>query len=165
MGDSINGGRAAPLGIAMLAALLATGCTRVRDHKGYVVDRSLINQIEPGVDNQDSVSKTLGRPSFASEWDSGTTWYFLARDTRQLAFSTPEPVSQMLLTIRFNGQDVSSVQKTGLETIRHVPIYGKRTPVLGRERSFFSELFGNIGAVGSAGQTAPTADNPRGGGN
>lgn len=155
-------------GVAALtvAAAMLGGCTSVRDHKGYVVDSTLINTVQPGVDTRDSVYKTLGRASFESQFDAGRTWYYIARDTRQLAFATPHPVAQMLLTVRFapNGE-VASVQKTGMETIRHVDLYGKKTPTLGRESGFLSELFGNIGTVGSGGVAggAPTSDNPSGG--
>jgi len=155
--------RAALLPLALLGLAGVTGCASVRDHKGYIVDSSLIDTVAPGIDTRDSVYKTLGRASFESQFDKGRTWYYLAQDTRQLAFSTPHPVSQMLLTVRFapNG-DVASVQKTGLETLRNVSLYGKRTPVLGSNRGFISELFGNIGSVGGVGQSGPTADNPDG---
>ncbi|WP_420141118.1 outer membrane protein assembly factor BamE [Sphingomonas sp.] len=148
-------------GVVSLATLLVLGgCTRVRDHKGYVVDTVLVDSVAAGVDNRDSVTKMLGRPSFASEWDGGSTWYYVSRDTRQLAFSTPHAVSQMLLTVRFASDgEVASVQKTGLETTRDVRLYGKKTPVRGSDRGFFAELFGNISAGGGS-QQGPTADNP-----
>ena len=150
----------APLALLGLAALSA--CTSVRDHKGYIVDSTLINTVEPGIDTRDSVYKTLGRASFVSQFDKERSWYYLARDTRQLAFSTPNPTTQMLLTVRFaaNG-DVVSVQKSGLERVRDVSLYGQRTPVLGSHRGFLTELFGNIGTVGGNNSSgAPTADNP-----
>lgn len=146
----------------LLGATLLAGCQRVRDHKGYVVDSQLINSIAPGVDNRDSVVKTLGRPSFQSEFDGGATWYYFSRETRQFGYTNPRPVSQILLSVRFaQSGDVASVQKTGVETIRKVSLYGKTTPTLGRNKSFFSELFGNIGTGGQGG-SAPTADNPDG---
>jgi outer membrane protein assembly factor BamE (lipoprotein component of BamABCDE complex) len=147
--------------IAALAVVALGGCAEVRDHKGYVVDTTLINSVQPGVDTKDSVMKTLGRPTFDSQFDQGNTWYYLSRTTRQLAFSTPHPTEQTLLAVRFarNG-DVASVQKTGVETIRDVQVYGKKTPVLGAHRTFFSELFGNISAGSS--DRASTADNPGG---
>jgi len=147
--------------IATLGLLALTGCAEVRDHKGYVVDTTLINTVQAGVDNRDSVTKTLGRPTFDSQWDGGSTWYYLGRDTRSLAFSTPKPVSQTLLAVRFaaNG-DVTSVQRTGVETVREIKPYGRKTPVLGSHRTFFSELFGNI-APGTT-DKASTADNPGG---
>lgn len=156
MAPSVKRGAIAALGLVALA-----GCAQVRDHKGYIVDNTLINTVQPGVDNKDSVAKTLGRPTFASEWDGGNTWYYLARDTRSLQFRAPSPVSQTLLTVRFasNG-DVASVQRTGLETVRDVKLYGRRTPVLGSHRTFLSELFGNI-APGAT-DRASSADNPGG---
>ena len=147
--------------IAALAVVTLGGCAEVRDHKGYVVDTTLINSVQPGVDTKDSVMKTLGRPTFDSQFDQGNTWYYLSRTTRQLAFSTPHPTEQTLLAVRFasNG-DVASVQRTGVETIRDVQVYGKKTPVLGARHTFFSELFGNIQAGSS--DRASTADNPGG---
>lgn len=146
-----------------LAALGMAGCQRIRDHKGYVVDSQLIGSVQPGIDNRDSVAKTLGRPSFQSEFDGGGTWYYFARETRQFGFGMPRPIGQTLLTVRFaRSGDVTSVQKTGLETIRDVNLYGPRTPTLGRNRGFFAELFGNIGTGAGAGGGAPTADNPEG---
>ena len=145
-----------------VAGLALSGCQRIRDHKGYVVDSQLINSVQPGIDNKDSVSKTLGRASFQSEFDGGGTWYYFARETRQFGFGLPRPIGQTLLTVHFAPSgDVTAVQKTGLETIRPVSLYGRTTPTLGRNRGFFSELFGNIG-TGAAGKNAPSADNPDG---
>ncbi|QJU60004.1 outer membrane protein assembly factor BamE [Sphingomonas sp. AP4-R1] len=144
-----------------LGAVLLSGCTRIRDHKGYVVDSTLVESVQPGVDNRDSVMKTLGRPSFASEFDDGATWYYLSRETRQFAFTNPKPVQQVLLAVHFTKTgDVLNVKKTGTETIANVTPYGKKTPTLGRNRGFFADLFGNIGAGGANATRAPTADNP-----
>jgi len=155
------GSRALALSGMALALGLAGGCSRLRDHKGYTFDQTLVQSVQPGIDNRDSVAKTLGHASFESEFDGGGTWYYVSRDTRALAFSTPRPVKQLIVAVRFAPDgNVSSVQKTGLETIRDVRIYGKTTPTLGRHTGFFSELFGNIGTVGGTGAAGPTADNP-----
>lgn len=145
---------------AAAALVLAGGCTRVVSHKGYVVDSVLANSVQPGVDNQASVSKTLGRPSFTSEFD-GRTWYYWSRTTRQFSFQNPRPLEQMLLAVTFDPQgNVTKVSKTGTETIASIHPVRDKTPTLGRDRGFFSELFGNIGQVGAAGTAAPTTDNP-----
>jgi outer membrane protein assembly factor BamE (lipoprotein component of BamABCDE complex) len=148
------------IGLASLA--LAGGCSRVRDHKGYVVDTSLIDTVKAGVDNRDSVSKTLGHPTLESQFDGGTDWYYLSRDTRQLAFANPRPTAQMLMTVKFDRDgNVTGVSKSGLERVAQIsPAHGK-TPTLGRNRSFFQELFGNIGQLGQSGQSGGTADNPQ----
>ncbi|HEX8447544.1 MAG TPA: outer membrane protein assembly factor BamE [Sphingomonas sp.] len=148
--------------VALAALVLTSGCARIRDHKGYVPDNALIATIAPGVDNRASVERTLGRPSFVGQFDD-SVWYYLSRNTNQLAFGKPKPVDQMLLAVRFDGAgNVVSATRTGKETIASISPNGDKTPTLGRHTSFFSELFGNIGRVGASGQAATTADNPTG---
>ncbi len=156
--------RAAMVVLAGAVLMTAGGCARIRDHKGYVVDSTLIGTVQPGIDNRDSVAKTLGRPSFAGEFDSDRSWYYVSRDTRQLAFSRPKAVAQTILAVRFDAAgNVVAVEKGGMEKVVSIsPVAGK-TPTLGRERGFFAELFGNIGRVGGAGGTSQgggTTDNP-----
>ena len=142
------------------AATLASGCAQVRDHQGYLVDETLASSIQPGIDNRDSVSGTLGRPTFVGQFDS-RDWYYVSRTTRNLGFQMPRPIEQTVLHIRFDDQgNVVSMDRSGLDQVASINPYNEKTPTLGRDRGFFQELFGNIGAVGAAGQAAPTADNP-----
>lgn len=137
---------------AMVAALALTGgCTTLRSHQGYIVDADLVNSVEPGVDNRASVLQTLGKPSFASQFNTGD-WYYIARDSRNLAYLTPKPKSQLTLKISFTDQGVvQSITRTGIDRVASISPYDKTTPTLGRKRSFFEELFGNIGQVGAPG--------------
>ena len=75
----------------------------------------------------------------------------------------PKPTANTVLHIRFNeAGTVESVRRTGLEQVASIEPMDDKTPTLGRDRSFFEELFGNIGAVGTGtGQPGRTADNPR----
>jgi len=144
-----------------LAAVAASGCTAIRDHRGYVVDPVLVAAVQPGVDNRESVQGTLGRPTFTGQFDQ-RDWYYVSSDTRQLAFARPRPVEQTVLHIRFNDAGtVESVKRTGLELARAIDPSGDRTPTLGSERSFFEEIFGNIGAVNQRGQAGQSADDPQ----
>jgi outer membrane protein assembly factor BamE (lipoprotein component of BamABCDE complex) len=148
--------------VLALGALVVstTACSRIRGHQGYIADNTLIDGIQAGVDNRDSVEKTLGRPTFISQFGS-QDWYYVARDTRQLAFATPSPTAQMVLRVRFNPDgSVSAVDKAGMEKVAKVKPNSDKTPTLGRDRSFLEDLFGNIGTVGGAATGAGTADNP-----
>ena len=149
------------MAIALIGTLAMTaGCSRIRDHKGYVADQMLIDTVQPGVDNRESVEKTLGRPSFASQFGD-KTWYYVGRDTRQLAFANPKPIAQTVLAVHFDARgNVASVEKTGIEKIASIDPEGDKTPTLGRERGFVQELFGNIGRVGSVSEGGGTTDNP-----
>lgn len=143
------------------AALLASGCTSIRAHRGYVVDPVLVAAVQPGIDNRESVQGTLGRPTFVGQFDQ-RDWYYVSRETKQLAFNRPRPIDQTVLHIRFNEAGaVEQVNRTGLELARAIDPVGWATPTLGSERSFFEDIFGNIGAAGQRGQAGQTADNPQ----
>jgi outer membrane protein assembly factor BamE (lipoprotein component of BamABCDE complex) len=148
-------------GAAMIAvALTSSGCARVRGHQGFIADSALIDGIQAGVDNEESVQKTLGRPSFVGQF-TPNQWYYFSRTTKQLAFANPSPTDQMVLRVTFDpAGNVSAVDKAGMEKIAHINPEGDKTPTLGKDRSFFEDLFGNIGQVGSVGQSGGTTDNP-----
>ncbi|MEM8695737.1 MAG: outer membrane protein assembly factor BamE [Pseudomonadota bacterium] len=156
---------------ASAMALLATGfvtsgCAQIRTHQGYIGEPILIESVQPGVDNRASVQATLGRPTFTSQFTTSTetpTWYYVSRDSRQLAFARPRAVDQMILAVRFAGDgNVAAVDILGIDQVASIDPWGEETPTLGRNRGFFDELFGNIGRVGSVGQSGGTADNPGG---
>ena len=146
---------------ATFAAALLGGCASIRDHQGHVLEETLVTAIQPGVDNRDSVAGTLGRPTFVGQFDQ-RDWYYVSRETKQLAFNMPRPTEQVVLHIRFDeAGNVAQVSRTGLELVARIDPSNEETPTLGRRRSLFEELFGNIGAVGQAGRGGQTPDNPQ----
>lgn len=153
--------RSVALIAAAAASLLAAGCTKVRDHQGYLADETLVASVQPGVDTRDSVLGTLGRPTFVGQFDAND-WYYVSRNTRNLAFNTPRPDSQTILRVRFDqAGSVVAVDRRGMEQVASIDPMNDETPTLGRERSLLEELFGNIGAIGATGQQSGTADNPQ----
>jgi outer membrane protein assembly factor BamE (lipoprotein component of BamABCDE complex) len=133
------------------AALLLAGCAQFRSHKGVVLDPQLAAAIQPGVDNKDSVEKAIGRPTFVGQF-TPNDWYYVSRDVNQVAFRNPHVVDQTTLIVHFDQKgNVASVQRTGKELVMNVSPTHRSTPTLGRKRSFFEELFGNIGSVGAPG--------------
>jgi outer membrane protein assembly factor BamE (lipoprotein component of BamABCDE complex) len=142
---------ASKFAVAVAGALLLAGCAGVRAHKGSVIDPQLASAIQVGVDNKASVEKTLGRPTFTGEF-TPNDWYYVSRDTHQFAFRNPRVAKQTVLHVRFDqAGNVASIRRTGKELVAGVDPSGRKTPTLGRKRSFFEELFGNIGTVGTAG--------------
>jgi outer membrane protein assembly factor BamE (lipoprotein component of BamABCDE complex) len=132
-------------------ALALSACAGARDHKGFVLDATLTDAIQVGVDNKESVTRTIGRPTFTGQFDPNE-WYYLSRDTATLAFRDPKVTEQTLVRIRFDqAGNVTSVEKTGKEQIARVDPSNDKTPTLGRKRSFFEELFGNIGTISQPG--------------
>ncbi|WBH15227.1 outer membrane protein assembly factor BamE [Sphingomonas radiodurans] len=139
---------AAALGVA------ASACAPLKSHQGYIVDADLLNAIQPGVDNRQSVAATLGQPSFASQFNQGD-WYYISRDSRNYAFNTPKAREQLTVQISFDAAgNVAAIRKSGVEQVASISPDKRTTPTLGRERGFFQDLFGNIGTVGAAGAGA-----------
>ena len=145
------------LGTVSLGAVLvlSAGCVSIKDHRGYYADTALITSIQPGIDNKLSVERTLGRPTFTSEFGT-PSWYYVATNTAQSPFGRPRTTEQSILKVNFDAAgNVSKVDLTGSEKVVRLSPDGDKTPTLGRERSFFEDLFGNIGAVGAGGGGAP----------
>ena len=147
------------LATALTGAILVSGCSSIgiKEHKGYVLDKELASAIQVGVDNKDSVSKTLGRPSFTGQFDAND-WYYIGRDTRTVAFRSQRVLDQDVVHVRFDAAgNVASVNTSGEELVAKIDPADDKTPTLGRNRSFFDEVFGNIGVLnqGALGQQQP----------
>lgn len=145
---------------AMGAALLAGGCTSIREHRGYLIDQALLDSVQVGTDNKTSVERTLGRPTFVSQFGE-PAWYYVSIDTKQRAFTRPHTAAQTVLRVRFDPMgNVAGIDKAGADRIARLDPDGKKTPTLGRDRSFLEDLFGNIGAVGAPGASGPAQRGP-----
>jgi outer membrane protein assembly factor BamE (lipoprotein component of BamABCDE complex) len=143
--------------LALLAALpLATGCASIKDHRGYLADPTLLASIQAGVDNRLSVERTLGRPTFTSQFGQ-PAWYYVGVDTAQRPFGTPRTTDEAVLKITFDANgNVAAVERSGMERVVRIDPENDKTPTLGRERGFLQDLFGNIGSVGAGGGNVPT---------
>jgi outer membrane protein assembly factor BamE (lipoprotein component of BamABCDE complex) len=136
---------------AAAAAVLLAGCAGTRERKGYILDQELASAIQVGVDNKDSVARTLGRPTFTGQFNDNE-WYYVARNTATLAFRLPRVTDQTVLRVRFDqAGNVVGVDRTGKELVASIDPYGKQTPTLGRRKSFFEDVFGGIGIAGTGG--------------
>lgn len=144
------------LATAIAGTALALGalgaCAPIRGHTGYIIDAELVNSVQPGVDTRQSVQQVLGRPTFTGQFDRNADWYYLARSTKNLAFVNPKVTDQVTLRIAFTPDGtVQSVTRSDEKRVAAIDPSRKVTPTLGRKRSFFEELFGNIGSVGAPG--------------
>lgn len=139
------------LGVIMSAAALLCGCSSISNHRGYIVDETLMQSVQPGLDNRRSVRAVLGQPSFISQYGE-PVWYYISSQTTQAPFTTPDIAGHTVLAVRFDeAGNVSSAERTGMEHVAQISPDGDLTPTLGRDRSFLQDLFGNIGTVGAGG--------------
>lgn len=131
--------------------LALSACAGIRDHKGFVIDQTLADGIQVGVDNKDSVAKTLGRPTFTGQFDPND-WYYVSADTKQSALGSGSIDKLEAVHVRFDASgNVAGVQTAGKEQIAEVDPKSGKTPTLGSDKSFIEELFGNIGTIAQPG--------------
>ena len=141
----------AKLPVIGAVALMTAACVGIQEHRGAVLDSELIEAVQPGVDNKESVLRTLGAPSFESQFNKNE-WYYVARDTKRVAFRDPGVLSQTVLRVRFDDAgNVARIDRSGKELIASIDPSKAKTPTLGRNKSFFDELFGNIGTISQPG--------------
>jgi outer membrane protein assembly factor BamE (lipoprotein component of BamABCDE complex) len=145
------GPKIAAAGLVAALVALAGGCTSIKDHRGYIVDQTLIDSIQPGIDNRLSVEKTLGRPTLVSQFGE-KDWFYISQFVSTPPFGRPRTTDQTVLRVRFDqAGNVVGVDRTGVEQVARISPEGDKTPTLGRERGLLEDLFGNIGAVGAGG--------------
>lgn len=138
-------------GSVICAAALAAGCTSFTTHRGFIAEEVLLQAIQPGLDNRQSVERTLGRPTFESQFGD-PVWYYASSTMKQVPFADPRIQVHTVLAVNFDAAgNVSSVQRSGVDQIARINPNGDETPTLGRERGFLEDLFGNIGRVGAGG--------------
>ena len=140
------------MALAAGLVMMAGGCaTTIKDHRGFLVDQTLLDTVAPGVDNKASVERTLGRPTFVSQFGE-PVWYYVAVDTRQPPFRGPHVTKEVVLRVRFDAKgNVATVDKASVTHVAGIKPDRHATPTLGRKRGFIEDLFGNIGTVSAVG--------------
>jgi len=79
-------------------------------------------------------------------------WYYVAIDTSQPPFRGPHVTKEQVLRVRFDAKgNVSSIDKANVPHVAEIKPDRHATATLGRKRSFFEDLFGNIGQVSAVG--------------
>ncbi|MBB4860694.1 outer membrane protein assembly factor BamE (lipoprotein component of BamABCDE complex) [Novosphingobium chloroacetimidivorans] len=145
-------GQMAWLSVASLGLVAAaSGCTSITDHRGYIIDQALVDAVQPGVDNRQSVEKTLGRPTFTSQFGP-QDWYYISQNVKTPPFRRPRTSDQVIYRLRFDAAgNVAAIDKRGMEKVARLNPEGDKTPTLGRNRGLLEDLFGNVGTVGAGG--------------
>ena len=98
-----------------------------------------------------SVPQGFKVDTFVAEGQFGDNdWYYVSRDTKAFAFRNPTVQKQTVVHVRFDSAgNVVSVEQTGKELVASIDPVNDKTPTLGRDKSLFEELFGNIGTLGA----------------
>ncbi|WP_163368022.1 outer membrane protein assembly factor BamE, partial [Enterobacter hormaechei] len=75
----------------------------VRTHQGYIIDKELVDSVQPGIDTRESVLRTLGRPTFTSQFNEGE-WYYISRQSSNLGYQSLKAQDQTTLRVSFDAK-------------------------------------------------------------
>ena len=149
--------------LAIAAGLSAlTACGFPVDDRGNLPKSDLLAQIKPGVTDKQTVTRLIGSPSAVASFDD-KTWYYISRETEQVAFLKPVLLDQQVVIIHFDDKGiVSAVEHRGLKDAHAMTPNPNATPAQGREFTFLEQLIGNFGKFNNTKAASPGSPNPGG---
>ena len=129
---------------AILSMFLALTACEIGTANGYVPTDEEIKEIQVGVDTKDTILEKFGEPAFIGE--NGSIWYYVAQFRSAKGPLPNSEVRRRVLTIVFGASDrVASVDVSGLENAKDVPVSNETTETEGRKLSLWDQLIGNLG--------------------
>ncbi len=134
--------------------LVAIACTPVESQRGYLPDKTVVENIKVGTDTKETITRTLGNPTTAATF-GGDTWYYMTIHQRQAAFFAPEDTERDILAIKFDKDGkVADTHRYSLADGRVVDFVSRETPAPGRELTLLQQIFSAVpGAPISTQQT------------
>ena len=144
-------------GAVLTSTILLGGCTTERFSRGYIWDNELMEAVIPGIDNRNSVAKSLGTPSLTSTFAQDGVYYYASFNARRRAFWGEETTNQTVMAISFDEYGVvNDVKKYTMADAQDITPRDDVTPTRGRSLGFFQQIFGNVGRFNSMpGQGGP----------
>lgn len=145
------------LGLTALAS-----CNLPVTQRGNLPKPDAMVQIQPGVTDKATVTRLLGTPSTKPAFDANT-WYYISRETRQVAFLDPQILDQQVVAVHFDDDGiVTGIDRKGLKDAQSVTPNPDATPAQGREFTFLEQLLGNFGKFNNSKASTPGGPNPGG---
>jgi outer membrane protein assembly factor BamE (lipoprotein component of BamABCDE complex) len=150
--------------LALAVGLSAlTACGIPVDDRGNLPKPDALAKVKPGVTDKQTVVRFIGTPSATAAFDD-RTWYYISRETKQVAFLKPELLDQQVVIIHFDDKGiVTAIDRKGLHDAQAMTPNPNATPAQGREFTFLEQLIGNFGKFNNSKAGTPGGPNPGGG--
>ena len=136
--------------LALLAAGTASACSPIVVNRGYAPTDGQIAELLPGIDDANTVSAKIGRPSIGGVVRNDS-WYYVASRVETFAYNAPEVTERKVVAVQFDPQGVvQSVNIYGVEDGRIINYVTRTTPTFGRELTVLQQIFGNLTNIGAS---------------
>lgn len=150
-GGRVRGAIRSAASSALIVAFLAA-CQPIYANRGYLADPQAVAQVTPGKSTKADVTRLMGSPSTISTFDPNV-WYYINRQTDQVAFFDPTLLNQRVYVVQFDQHGTVKDLQTRDNDTHEVEMIDRTTPAPGRELTFFEQLIGNFGATNKSKKT------------
>lgn len=132
--------------VAAALAGTAAGCAEQVIKRGYHLNASDIQQIQPGM-GKEQVQAKLGSPTTSSTVPNGSAYYYISSTHTQSAFFKPEEKNRQVVAVYFNETGtVDRMANYGLKDGKVFDYISRTTPAPGgQEDGLLKQLFRNLG--------------------
>lgn len=138
--------------VALVLTLIS--CSPVQHVRGNLLDLDEVKKIQIGKTTKADLRRLLGPPS-SEELFGRDAWYYVGDKVENKSFFEPKVMERTLVIVTFGKNNtVASYELKDLTHQQAVDVKKNSTPVKGRDPSFVSELFGNIGRYSAPKKTA-----------
>ncbi len=132
------------LAVALCLGGITAACSPLRDHRGYVISKERVQQVDVGSTKSD-VETALGSPSATSTID-GQTYYYISSTVEQNLFFAPKITDRKIIAVHFDETEtVSKIANYGLKDGVIFDFISRKTPTRGKELTLLQQMFGNLG--------------------
>lgn len=128
--------------ICICAMMSLTACD-LGNSNGYVPTEAEIAQIQVGADNKSKIEERFGPPTVIGETDD--IWYYAATQRRYVGSLPTIESERRILEIRFQNDQVVSVDEFGQERGENIAISRYVTQTGGRVLTLWEQLYGSLG--------------------
>jgi outer membrane protein assembly factor BamE (lipoprotein component of BamABCDE complex) len=127
--------------------LTLTSCNQI-EKRGYSFELSDYQLLKEKINNKNDALNFMGYPSFISESDRKELWVYYSEDVKKLLFFKPEILDRKIITIAFDNKNVvEKIKSYDLKDQKPISFDKKYTHVDSTKKSWWSQIFGNIGQV------------------
>ena len=133
--------------LLFLVMLLETSCVPRVSQLGHFPNAKLISEVKQSKMTKQQVLEKLGSPSAVGTFEDNR-WYYITRETEQVAFYEPVLTKSDIILIEFDGAGITKkVEKISNDAARDIEPVARITDTKGHNMSFLEQLFGNLGVA------------------
>ncbi len=133
--------------LIILSLAFFAACNPI-EKRGYSFELSDHKFLKEDVHNKKDVLLLMGHPSFVSDVNQKELWVYYSEDVKKVLFFKPDILSRKIVTVSFNDKDVvKRIENYDLQDQNSVEFNKNYTAVASPKKSWWSEIFGNIGQV------------------